>query len=126
MGLGLFDYLVIAAVAGSAAPFQVHFSAEKRLVDEETLVELFRLDRRRRSRSPLALARGRLEGPAELLHDAFIGVADNTAALNGSCRVSIDDQQNHRDCDQKDFFHVPPLYCLLKKEYPNLRLSSII
>lgn len=87
MGLGLINGFVIAAVAGSAAPFQVHIFAEQFLVDKKAFVKFFRLDRRRRSRSPLALARGDLGRLAELLEDAFACVARDAAALHGSRRV---------------------------------------
>jgi hypothetical protein len=89
MGPGLIDRFVIAAMARSAVPFQMHIFAEEFLVDEKGLIIFFRLDRRRHSRSPLALARRNLGRLAELLEDAFTGVAGYTAALYRSRRVPI-------------------------------------
>jgi len=87
MCLGLIDYLIVAAVARSAAPFQMHVFAEQFLVDEKGFIVFFRLDRRRRPRSPLALARRDLGKLAELFEDAFAGVAGYTAALYRSRRI---------------------------------------
>jgi len=117
MGLGLIDRFIIAAVARSAAPFQMHVFTEQLLVDEKGLIIFFRLDRRRHSRSPLALAGRDLGRLAELLEDAVTGVAGYTAALHRSRRVPrcvhIDNQQNQRDGDQKDFFHISASNSLL-------------
>jgi hypothetical protein len=92
MGLCLVDRLVVAAVAGGAASLQVDILGEQFLVDEKAFVKIFRLDRRRRSRSPLALALGHQEGLAELFEDAVIRMAHYTAALHCRCRVPADYQ----------------------------------
>ncbi len=91
MGLGTVDNLVVAAVAGGTAPFQMDVFTEEFLVDEKAFVKFFRLDRRRGSRSPLALARGYLGGLAEFFEDAIVCMARYTAALSCSRCVSIYD-----------------------------------
>jgi len=95
-------------MARGAFAFEVDVLADQLLVDEETLVIFFRLDRRRRPCSPLALAAMYLGGLAELLQDAFAGVAGYTAALGCRCRVSIQGQQQDRNGKQTQFPHIPP------------------
>jgi hypothetical protein len=72
--------LVVALVALDAALFEMLVRLDELSIDEERQVECLRLDRRRRPRSPLALALGHNEGLAGLLERCLVGVAGDAAA----------------------------------------------
>jgi hypothetical protein len=74
-------HLVVALVALDAALLEVLVRLDKFFVYEEAQVVGLRLDRRRRPRSPLALALGHYEGLAGLLERRLVGVAGDAAAL---------------------------------------------
>jgi hypothetical protein len=87
---------LVPPVAEGAAGGEVGVGTDQCPVDEESLVEFVRLDRRRRPRSPLSLGRDCLGRGDEPLHGRLVAVAAETSTLGGSVKGRCGENQESK------------------------------
>ena len=104
-------------VADRTAHAEMRVLCSYLLVDEISLVHLFRLNWRRRPRSPLPLGGAHGRRLVEPLHDRIAGVAHQTTAFDGgNGRRGMKGKQQQKGKEQGKFrLHQEPLgrwYCV--------------